>query len=788
MLGLALGACEGGAGDADAGTDAEVVTDAGALHPERYPADPTVWSAEACAADQAGAWAPTLPAECASGRLCIDGSGRTYRDGVPFVVRGVYHGGREVERLLVDCPAGAPCRATQPADHAAYVRTLADAGFDLILEDRALLSPALLAAIDAEPRVGIGHLLFDDVFTPEGHDRLVTSIESAAADPSVLMFFGPDEPDLNRTWPMAAGIARLLRGASPELDALLARAPYAPPSGAYLPADEPAHDPNGLPFASAVVIDDAGLAIATDLYDLRVPVTYPYQEAYSRADAGEWSVERISRHDDPAAPSTPVLQMVEIDALGLIRPSPDQIRALVVSSIVHGADGAFYFKVAGDDPPSAGRDGFFAADDAAGWAAYADAHALWDALVPVIYSDATVERGTHDVLHWRRYVRGDRRVVLIANPTPFPRAIDLDAILARSDREYVREWRGCAPFTTRALEVPGYATYALEVVPAGADVPGDPGDPLAAIVPPRPLPETPAPLGGHWETSDPLAAGRSSHAAVAADGAIALLGGYRGSLDATASVERYPDGGGALADLPVRVASAAAMRASDGAMVVAGGVPRFPIDAPVVPLADCQRLAGGAWSACAALGNGPTAAAAHASYLDALYLFGGIVRFDPTGGNLGTRVVQRYDASRDAWSAETELPSLRAGSALAIADGVAYVVGGLGESGLARDVLAYDLHARAWIEGAVDPLPTPRAALACAAQSGFVYCVGGYDAAGTSLAVVERLELATGAWTALDPLPEPLSDTVAVVHEGALHVLGGLDAAFSDSSRVYVMR
>ncbi|MCB9596503.1 MAG: hypothetical protein H6719_27515 [Sandaracinaceae bacterium] len=794
VLCVVLLGCDGSA-PSDAGP---TLDDAGAdagppLHPERYPVDPRSWTPETCAADQATAWVVAAPGACASGRVCVDGAGRTYRDGAPWIVRGVYHGGREVEALLGNCPAGAACEASQPADHAAYVQMLADAGLNVILESREAMSDGLRAAVAAEPRVGIGHLLFDDPFTAEGHDRLVTSIEAAAADESTLLWFGPDEPDLNHTWPMAAGIARLLRGSSADLDALLATPRYRPASATpFLPADEPAHDPNGLPYGSAVVIDDEGLAVATDLYDFRAPVTYPFQEPYSRADDSLWTIERISRYDEPTSPSTPILQMVELDGLGLIRPSPGQIRAQILGAIVHGAAGAHYFKVAGDDPPFAGRAGWFAADDAEGWAAYTEQHAVWDSLIPVLYSDATAERGTQGILHYRRFALGDRRVLLIVNPTPYHRWVDLDAIVQRTEREWVRRWGDCAPFETRAVEVDAYEAFVLEVVSADVDAPGDPGDPLEGRVPARPPLDPPAPLDGAWTPAADLAAPRSAHAAVVGD-EIALLGGYTGALTATNAVAGWPSNA-SLPDLVTPVASAAAMRAADGTIIVAGGVPRFPTDMVVFPRLHCQRLDGGAWSRCADLGNGPTSNAASLAAFGDLYLFGGLVHIDPMAGDLVTTAVQRYDPRADAWRAETHLPELRVRGATLVHDGVAYLVGGFAQSApgapttLATDALAYDLHTQTWIASEIDPLPTPRANLACVAHRGFGYCVGGYDAAGDNLAVVERVDFATGAWATLEPLPQPLSDTTAVVFDDALHVLGGLTGSFEDSAAVYVMR
>jgi hypothetical protein len=189
--------------------------------------------------------------------------------------------------------------------------------------------------------------------------------------------------------------------------------------------------------------------------------------------------------------------------------------------------------------------------------------------------------------------------------------------------------------------------------------------------------------------------------------------------------------------------------------------------------------------------------AASATFDGELFLLGGAAERD--GGTvLTTNAVQRYVPSIDAWRAETHLPAPRVGGAAMEHGGVLYLVGGTtidGVSGMGRiaaEVLRYDLVERRWLadgEGPpADPVPTPRIALSCAVLDGFGYCVGGYAGGGDSLATVERLDFASGVWTALPPLPEALSETALVAQDGALWVLGGLTTTFADSPRVYRLR
>ncbi len=448
--------------DATAATDASGTADALPDVPLRddaaldAPADTSV----DCEADQRQAWSYTLPAVCKGRRTCVDARQRFWVEGEPWIPRGVYNGGFEFQKLLGNCPAGAACEATTPADVDAYVQMLASAGFNLIQERSRNVAP-LLAAVNANPAVRFAHLLWADPFTEQGHDAMAAEIAAAAADPDVVMWFGPDEVDVNYDWPTAAGIRRILRGASPELDALLA-GDYAPPGTPYLPAGESAHDPEALPFGAALAYD-WGLAAGPSVYDVLLPITYPYQPAQAWANLGEWSTARIDDLGASGLPVVPVLQMIGIPSMDLAQPSADQIEAEIVSALVHGARGAFYYTLISDQPKLAGRDGWFAADDVAAWARYREMHALEDRLIPAFYSEAEEEYGEIGDLEWRAFSLAGRRAILIVNPSPDPIHADLGPAL-RADGHSVRGWVDCAPFDTGARSIAGYESLVVEVL------------------------------------------------------------------------------------------------------------------------------------------------------------------------------------------------------------------------------------------------------------------------------------------------------------------------------------
>lgn len=427
-----------------------------------YPAGPAM-SADACARDHAAAYRPSAPATCTGRRTCVDGRGRFWLRGAPFFPRGAYNNGADYKKLLGNCPTGETCKLTTPKDADAYVRMLADAGLNLV-QERSRFAGELLEAIHREPRVHIAHLLWSDPFTAEGHDAMVRDVEAAAADGDVVMWFGPDEVDLNAGFAMAAGIRRVLRGASPALDALLAGR-YAAGAGAYLPVGEPPHDPHGLPYGAAMAFD-RGLREAPNVYDVSMPITYPFTALEDApANAGEWGTWRASSLS-LGLPVVPVLQMVGIPSMGLAHPRADQVRGLVASSLVHGARGAFYYTLIGDAPRRRGRAGWFAADDTEAWAAYREMHALEDALLPAIFASSEERVGERGGVEWRTFVSGVRRVVLVVNPTPSPLAFDLDAAVARAPTERVRGYLDCAAVTTRAVTLPAYAFALVEVLPA----------------------------------------------------------------------------------------------------------------------------------------------------------------------------------------------------------------------------------------------------------------------------------------------------------------------------------
>jgi hypothetical protein len=330
-------------------------------------------------------------------------------------------------------------------------------GFNMV-QERSLFVADLRAAVHANPDIYFAHLLWSDPFTQEGRAALVAEIEEAAEDPDVVMWFGPDEVDMWNDWSTAAGIRRLLRGSSADLDAALAGV-WSPGGDPYIPADEPAHDPYALPFGAAL---DATAALPNGslLYEALMPTIYPLTSEDSAVDGSYWGTDRVSTASQLGATPLPVLQMVGIPSMGLSQPTPEQIRSLIGSSMTHGARGAFYYTYISDSPATAGRDGWYAPDDIEAFAAFTEMHALQDALVPVLFSEAEETSDTEKGLEWRRWQLEDRYVLLVVNARSKTKEVELGELLP--DGGTLRDYRSCQPVEDPSLSLGAYELLVVE--------------------------------------------------------------------------------------------------------------------------------------------------------------------------------------------------------------------------------------------------------------------------------------------------------------------------------------
>lgn len=168
-----------------------------------------------------------------------------------------------------------------------------------------------------------------------------------------------------------------------------------------------------------------------------------------------------------------------------------------------------------------------------------------------------------------------------------------------------------------------------------------------------------------------------------------------------------------------------------------------------------------------------------------IYLIGGLTNDLPAPGanssaNTGRVInnVVRYDTYNNVVSEMAPMPEPRSRFAVAVSDGVIYVIGGITNNDNpdvhdpSGTVLKYDTAANKWSRlpgGAI----TPRSDSCGAALGGKVYLMGGWAANYSSMLGGEVLDLSTGKWS---PLPDGMikrGDCEAAALDDCVLVVGG---------------
>lgn len=158
-----------------------------------------------------------------------------------------------------------------------------------------------------------------------------------------------------------------------------------------------------------------------------------------------------------------------------------------------------------------------------------------------------------------------------------------------------------------------------------------------------------------------------------------------------------------------------------------------------------------------------------------------------TGGFVGnvierktTAEVWRFDAATSSWLAGPELPTARAGAAVALLGTELHSAGGLAADGDtdSADHVVWDLAgAAAWTSAA--PLPIARNHGGGAATGGLFFAIAGrhgWDEATGDDATLDAFNPATGTWQQRAPMPLARSEiggSTLVLDDGRLLVLGG---------------
>ena len=137
--------------------------------------------------------------------------------------------------------------------------------------------------------------------------------------------------------------------------------------------------------------------------------------------------------------------------------------------------------------------------------------------------------------------------------------------------------------------------------------------------------------------------------------------------------------------------------------------------------------------------------------------------------------VETYDPTTNRWSSKPDLPVGLHHAGAAVLDGALYVAGGFTKTddtiwSPSDRVFRFDPAGDTWTERA--SLPTARGGLAVTTLQGKLFAVSGYDGQ-ENPAAVEVYDPAIDQWSAVAPLPTPRDHLAAVVIDGTLYAIGG---------------
>lgn len=155
-----------------------------------------------------------------------------------------------------------------------------------------------------------------------------------------------------------------------------------------------------------------------------------------------------------------------------------------------------------------------------------------------------------------------------------------------------------------------------------------------------------------------------------------------------------------------------------------------------------------------------------------LYLVGGWD--NRQGSRLPHSEVYEYDPVPGTWSIASRMPTLSAGGASGVMNGMLYVL--TSQNGHSDPPCVHTLHVwnpldDTWkeLKGSTVVHVTP----ASGVIANKLYIAGGGDGLGGTTDVLEAYDPATNAWTVLAPMPEPRNGAAGAVIDGLFYVFGG---------------
>lgn len=125
------------------------------------------------------------------------------------------------------------------------------------------------------------------------------------------------------------------------------------------------------------------------------------------------------------------------------------------------------------------------------------------------------------------------------------------------------------------------------------------------------------------------------------------------------------------------------------------------------------------------------------------------------------------------WRVRTSMPVPRSRLAIAVWDGLIYVIGGEASGVVSGEVDVYDPEANEWQRRT--PKPVPVSNVGAAAVEGRIYIPGGFTSDGEVTDLLEIYDVQSDSWSRGAPLPTPLCGYAIASYGGKIYVFGGWD-------------
>ena len=286
----------------------------------------------------------------------------------------------------------------------------------------------------------------------------------------------------------------------------------------------------------------------------------------------------------------------------------------------------------------------------------------------------------------------------------------------------------------------------------------------------------PAKGGGTWTQKADMPTGRYMPGSAVVDGKIYVIGGAPFQFGGTTVVEEYnpaADTWTRRADMPsARQGLVAA--AVDGIIYAIGGNCGQPIGNWELSTVEAYDPATDAWTTKADMPTARTMAAI--AVVDGIiYVIGGVFG-ETVQDNRVLSAVEAYDPATDTWTAKADMPTARFGFAACVLDGQIYAFGGNtkwdGPEGIVSTVEVYDPATDTWIQAS--DMPGSRANHTASVVDGKMYIFGGCVWPSEFMTpVVDVYDPATDTWTTAADVPTPRHDPTAAVVDGKIYTIGG---------------